>query len=166
MESELVKKKTTKDSQESDTQKSEKPIDLMDIESAPGIGPQSKKKLEEAGVSTLYDLCIRGGMEINELSGIGMDKVSLAMKYAWSAIQGSGVMRPDSTDPMELYTYRLNMVRIPLKCDALDSLLRGRFEPEALYEVYGENGAGKMSHRVHRLSDRAPPISTVVSYFH
>ena len=115
----------------------------MDIESAPGIGPQSKKKLEEAGVSTLYDLCIRGGMEINELSGIGMDKVSLAMKYAWSAIQKSGVMRPDTHDPMELYQYRLNMVRIPLKCDALDSLLRGGFEPEALYEVYGENGAGK-----------------------
>jgi len=120
-----------------------KELDMFDLGGLPGIGDVSKKKLEEAGVVSYYDLCIRGAMEIRELTSMPMEKIIEAMNLSWKAVHAKGITRPVSNDLMVLMEYRKNMVRIPLKCDALDSILRGGFEPESLYEVYGENGAGK-----------------------
>ncbi len=124
-------------------EESKEETNLFDISKLPGLGPVSKKKLEEAGVVSYYDLCIRGSMEIKEISGMPMDKITEAMNIAWKEVHAKGTVRTETNNPMELLKYRDKMVRIPLKVDALDSLLRGGFEPEALYEVYGENGAGK-----------------------
>jgi len=129
----------TKDKKEEVT----KELDMFDLGGLPGIGDVSKKKLEEAGVISYYDLCIRGAMEIRELTSMPMDKIIEAMNLSWKAVHAKGITRPVSNDPMVLMEHRKNMVRIPLRCDSLDSILRGGFEPEALYEVYGENGAGK-----------------------
>jgi len=118
-------------------------IDMFDLTGLPGVGDVSKKKLEAAGVVSYYDLCIRGARGIRELTSMPMEKIIEAMNLAWKAVHAEGTIRPVSNDPMVLLEHRNNMVRIPLKCDALDSILRGGFEPEALYEVYGENGAGK-----------------------
>jgi len=123
--------------------KEPKEIDMFDLSSMPGVGDVSKKKLDMAGVTSYYDLCIRGAMEIRELTSMPMDKIQEAMDIAWKYVHSKGITRPVSNNPMVLMEYRKSMVRIALKCDALDSILRGGFEPEALYEVYGENGAGK-----------------------
>jgi len=139
MESKLVKKKLTVP----DLKDEPKDIDMFDLSSMPGVGDVSKKKLDMAGVTSYYDLCIRGAMEIRELTSMPMDKIQEAMDIAWKHVHSKGITRPVSNNPMVLMEYRKNMVRIALKCDALDSILRGGFEPEALYEVYGENGAGK-----------------------
>ncbi len=121
----------------------DKPIDLFDTEALPGIGPIGKKKLDEAGVISYFDLCIRGSMEIREITGMPMDKIKLAMNTAYEEVQKRGVIRPDTHNPLVLMKYRQDMIHIPMRCDAIDNLLRGGLELEALYEVYGENGAGK-----------------------
>lgn len=135
MESEIVVKKKV--------EPKEKETSVLDIGSLPGIGDVSKKKLEVAGVTTMYDLCIRGSMEIREITGMPLDKIIAAMKDAWKEVHAQGVVRPESNNPLDLLEYRKNMIRIPTKCDAIDSILRGGFELESLYEIYGENGAGK-----------------------
>jgi len=120
-----------------------KELDLFDVGALPGIGDVGKKKLEAAGVVSYFDLCIRGSMEIKEITGMSLDKITDAMREAWKEVHSRGIVRPESNDPMVLMKYRQNMIRIPTKCDALDNILRGGFELEALYEIYGENGVGK-----------------------
>ena len=48
---------------------SETVLDLG-IDQLDGVGAVTQKKLTEFGVSSLHDICVRGGREISEITGV------------------------------------------------------------------------------------------------
>lgn len=108
-----------------------------------GIGPVTLKKLQDAGVKTIFDLCLRGSMEIHEITGIAQPTAQEAVGLAWKRLEEMKMCRPKLMDVMEYYTFRKNLKKIPTGCNAIDSILKGGIELEALTEVYGEFGSGK-----------------------
>ena len=48
---------------------SETVLDL-DINQLEGVGAVTAKKLQDFGVSSLHDICVRGGREISEITGV------------------------------------------------------------------------------------------------
>ncbi len=43
------------------------------LDSLPGVGPVSTKKLSDAGVHNIMDLIVRGPVEISEITGMAKD---------------------------------------------------------------------------------------------
>jgi len=41
----------------------------LDIDQLEGVGPKTVEKLEAFGVTSLYDICVRGAKEISEITG-------------------------------------------------------------------------------------------------
>jgi len=104
MESEIVVKKKEKESYTHEEvgkilkEDKEKEIDLFNTEALPGIGPIGKKKLDEAGVISYFDLCIRGSMEIREIKrdnryANGQNKISNEYSIRRSTKKGSHTTR-------------------------------------------------------------------------
>ena len=46
----------------------------LDISQLDGVGAVTAKKLTEFGVTSLIDICIRGGREISEITGVAKSK--------------------------------------------------------------------------------------------
>ena len=93
-------------------------FDLADLE---GVGPVTKKKLHDAGIHNLMDLVVRGPVELEEISSMTTETCGKIVTIARKQLVESGTITRD----------------------ALDSLLLGGVETQAITEVYGEFGCGK-----------------------
>lgn len=113
------------------------------ISDLPKVGEATIEKLNAAGVKTIFDLCIRGSNEINEISGIAHNDAQNIVNMAWKRLEEYKICRPKQMDVMEHYEFRKNLIKIPTMCSNVDYILKGGFELEALTELYGEFGSGK-----------------------
>ena len=116
------------------------PFDLSDLE---GVGPVTKKKLEDAGISTLMDLVVRGPVELEELSSMTSETCEKIVTHARKQLAESGAITKEFATASEIYTRRQSIGKISTCTDALDELLGGGVETQAVTEVYGEFGSGK-----------------------
>lgn len=116
------------------------PFDLSDLE---GVGPVTKKKLEDAGISTLMDLVVRGPVELEEISSMTSETCEKIVNHARKQLAESGAITKEFTTASEIYTRRQAIGKISTCTDALDALLGGGVETQAVTEVYGEFGSGK-----------------------
>jgi len=108
-----------------------------------GLGDVSIAKLEGAGITSVFDVCVRGSSEISEITGMAKSDVTEAMSNCYDVIQDSGYCRKKEMSVIELLEYRKNLPKITMKAKILDGLFQGGIEREALTEVYGEFGCGK-----------------------
>ena len=120
-------------------------VESIDIglEQLKGVGKVTIEKLKGFGITNLYDFCIRGAREIEELTGA--DKTT-AQKWTLKAkhtLEDNGLVRSTQMDALELLEYQENIKKIVIGVPELDELLGGGMTPESLYEVYGEFGSGK-----------------------
>ena len=46
----------------------------LDISQLEGVGPVTVKKLKEFGVTSLFDICVRGSREISEITATAKNK--------------------------------------------------------------------------------------------
>jgi len=116
------------------------PFDLSDLE---GVGPVTKKKLEDAGISTLMDLVVRGPVELEELSSMTSETCEKIVTHARKQLAESGAITKEFATASEIYTRRQSIGKVSTCTDALDGLLGGGVETQAVTEVYGEFGSGK-----------------------
>ncbi len=116
------------------------PFDLSDLE---GVGPVTKKKLEDAGISTLMDLVVRGPVELEELSSMASETCEKIVTHARKQLAESGAITKEFATASEIYTRRKSIGKVSTCTDALDELLGGGVETQAVTEVYGEFGSGK-----------------------
>jgi len=116
------------------------PFDLSDLE---GVGPVTKKKLEDAGISTLMDLVVRGPVELEELSSMTSEMCEKIVTHARKQLAESGAITKEFATASEIYTRRQSIGKVSTCTDALDGLLGGGIETQAVTEVYGEFGSGK-----------------------
>jgi len=115
-------------------------FDLSDLE---GVGPITKKKLEDAGIHNLMDLIVRGPVELGEISSMTSETCEKIVTIARKQLAENGTITKDFTSATEIYKRRQSIGKITTGTDALDKLFGGGIETQAITEVYGEFGSGK-----------------------
>ncbi|GFN39672.1 MAG: DNA repair and recombination protein RadA [Thaumarchaeota archaeon] len=113
------------------------------LDTLPGVGPVTRKKLNDSGIHNIMDLVVRGPVEISDITGMDFDSVvNLVNKARYQLIE-EGKLEKDFVNATEIYKRRQDLGRITTDTDCLDHLLDGGVETQAITEVYGEFSSGK-----------------------
>lgn len=115
----------------------------ISIRQLEGLGAVTEKKLEAFGVNTLYDLCVRGSQEIQEITGAKKDTADSWTFKAKQMLEDKGLIRKTDMDCISLMDYQENQKRLKVNVKTMDDMFGGGLRPESLYEIYGEFGSGK-----------------------
>ena len=115
----------------------------LTVDQLAGVGAVTKKKLETFGVTNLIDICVRGGKEISEITGVDKEKANNWVFQSQQILETAGLVRKSDMGVLELMKYQENYPRTMSKCKEVDDLFGGGLTPEAVYEVFGEFGSGK-----------------------
>ena len=111
---------------------------VTDISELPGVGPATAEKLKEAGYSDLMSIAVAAPKDLAESCDIGD---AVAVKIIQSARQMADV---GGFETGEVIADRRSKVgKITTGSKALDELLGGGVETQAITEFYGEFGSGK-----------------------
>lgn len=109
----------------------------MELEELPGVGAVTAEKLREAGYKTIESIAIATPAEIKEATGIGE---SAALKIINAARDS---LKMGFMTGLEVLKKREAMRKITTGSRALDELLGGGIETQAITELFGEFGCGK-----------------------
>ena len=112
---------------------------LTDLEK---VGPTTLIKLNKAGIFSPLDVVIRGVKEFSRVSGLSTDMATKHMVTMKRLLADSG-NNIEVHDIKQLRALRKSQIRVPMKVEELDEMLRGGLETQALYEIWGDEGAGK-----------------------
>ncbi|MEM1782801.1 MAG: DNA repair and recombination protein RadA [Nanopusillaceae archaeon] len=107
------------------------------LEDLPGVGPKTAQKLREIGIYTVEDLAMSSVHELVEKAGLGEETAKKLIEIA-DEVVGKGFM-----SAFDFYLSRKNVERITTGANALDDLLGGGVETQAILEAFGEFGSGK-----------------------
>ena len=112
--------------------------DEIKIEKLPGVGPATAEKLREAGYSDLMALAVESPKNLAEVAEIGE---ATANKLINQAKVEADIGNFETGDV--LLDRRKAVGKLTSGVKALDELLGGGFESQAITELYGEFGSGK-----------------------
>jgi DNA repair protein RadA len=117
-------------------------VDLQ-VDQLDGVGAVTKKKLEAFGIKNIIDICVRGGQEVSEITGVDKAKANNWVFNSQKILEDNDLVRKTDMEIMELLEYQESQPRLASKCEAVDGLFNGGLVSESVYEVYGEFGCGK-----------------------
>jgi len=117
--------------------------ETLEVNSLPGVGPVTTKKLTEAGIYTILDVAVRGPGDVADTTGFEMDKAIDLCNKARLKLVEIGRFDKDFVSASEIYDRRQKIERIKTGSNNLDELLIGGIETQAVTEFYGEYGTGK-----------------------
>ncbi len=126
--------------------KQELETEEFDIAKLDGVGTVRKNRLNEAGIHTAMDIVTAGPMPLAELTGMEVGMTEKMVRKAREFLEASGAIRNSFMKASELKEYRdkkINSKRLKTGSSALDDLLGGGVEPQAVTEFYGVYGCGK-----------------------
>jgi len=115
----------------------------LELETLPGLGPVTKKKMNESGIYTILDLAVRSPTEVADRIGSDLDKATELCNKARIKLVELGRLERDFVSASEIYKKRQVIERITTGSKGLDDLLGGGVETQAITEFYGEYGSGK-----------------------
>lgn len=120
------------------------------VRSLPGVGPVTGDKLEEAGITTVFELQTRGPEEIKDITGKDREASARLIEAARKVLNDRGKAVGMFASGTEMGKRRAAVERISTGSKALDDMFRGSLpegmggiETGALTELYGEYGSGK-----------------------
>jgi DNA repair protein RadA len=108
------------------------------IENLPGVGPATAEKLIEAGFTDLMNLAVSSPQNLAEMADIG---VNTAVKIIAAARKQADIGNFETGS--EVMEKRKLVGKVTTGSEALDELLGGGFETQAISELFGEFGSGK-----------------------
>ncbi|MBM4248079.1 MAG: DNA repair and recombination protein RadA [Euryarchaeota archaeon] len=108
------------------------------IEDLPGVGPTTAEKLKEAGYRDLMSLAVASPSDLAEVAEIGEGTAIKIINAARKEADIGGFETGDT-----ILERRKLVGKLTSGAKALDDLLGGGFETQAISEVYGEFGSGK-----------------------
>ena len=116
-----------------------------DIESLPGVGEKTLEKFIEAGYDNLMGIAASSAGELVAATGIGVDTANKIIAGARQKLKMGFETAKD------VLIKRENIGRITTCSKALDGLLGGGIETQAITEMHGAFGSGK-SQLAHQLA--------------
>src|SRR5919205_509412 len=115
-------------------------LDIQDIE---GIGPTTAKKLKEAGIVSVMDLAVTSAEELAVEINSSKESAAAFIISAQKLLRDSKVLEKEFVTADAALEKRRSMLRCSTGSSALDDLLLGGIETQAVTEFYGEFGSGK-----------------------
>ncbi len=111
---------------------------MVDLEDLPGVGPAIAEKLREAGFTTIEAVAVASPQELSAVAEIGE---ATAAKIITAARKLANMGGFESGE--KLLERRQSIGKITTGSKALDELLGGGIETQAITELFGEFGSGK-----------------------
>ncbi len=111
--------------------------EVKKIEDIPKIGQAAAQKLRAAGYHTVESVAVASSQELANATGLSRDK---AAELSTSARE---MLQINFHTAEELLKQRENITRLTTGSKALDALLGGGVESQAILELIGEFGVGK-----------------------
>ncbi len=108
------------------------------IENLPGVGPATAEKLIEAGFTDLMSIAVSSPQNLAEMADIG---VNTAVKIIAAARKQADIGNFETGS--EVMEKRKLVGKVRTGSEALDELLGGGLETQAITELFGEFGSGK-----------------------
>ena len=115
-------------------------LDIQDIE---GIGPTTAKKLKEAGIVSVMDLAVSSADELAEDINSSKESAASFIISAQRLLRENRILEKEFVTADTALQKRKLMLRCSTGSVALDELLLGGIETQAVTEFYGEFGSGK-----------------------
>lgn len=110
----------------------------MDLEDLPGVGPAIAEKLREGGFNSLEAIAVASPAELVAAAEIGEATAAKIINSAREAAEIGGFETGD-----KILERRQGVGKLTTGSQALDALLGGGLETQAITEFYGEFGSGK-----------------------
>lgn len=111
---------------------------VLDLEDLPGVGPTIAEKLREAGYDSIELIAVSSPAELSAIADIG-EATALKIINAARKLANLGGFESGEV----ILQRRQEIGRITTGSKALDSLLGGGVETQAITEFFGEFGSGK-----------------------
>ena len=108
------------------------------IDDLAGVGPATAEKLKEAGINDLMALAVASPMTLADIAEIGTNVAQKIIQAAREAVDVGGFETGDV-----ILERRKSVAKLTTGSKALDELLGGGLETQAITECYGEFGASK-----------------------
>src|SRR4249920_3931880 len=123
----------------------EPPSDLinLEIQDIEGIGPTTAKKLKEAGIVSVMDLAVTSADELAVDINASKESAASFIMAAQKLLRDTNLIQKEFVTADAALEKRRSMLRCSTGSRALDELLLGGIETQALTEFYGEFGSGK-----------------------
>ncbi len=109
-----------------------------EIAKLPGVGPAILEKLKEAGYNDVMMVAVDSPKNLAELAEIGEATAAKIIAAAKKMADVGGFETGDV-----ILERRKNIAKMPSGSKALDDLMGGGFESQAITEFFGEFGSGK-----------------------
>lgn len=110
----------------------------MDLEDLPGVGPVIAEKLREGGFNSVEAIAVASPAELVAAAEIGE---ATAAKIINAAREATEIGRFETGD--KILERRRGLSKLSTGSKALDAILGGGLETQAIAEFYGEFGSGK-----------------------
>src|SRR3989441_7456000 len=115
----------------------------LEIEDIEGVGPTTARKMKEAGISSVMELATAVADELATDLGGSKETAATFIMAAQKLLRESGVLDNEFTTADVELEKRKSLLRCSTGAKALDELLLGGIETQAITEFYGEFGSGK-----------------------
>jgi DNA repair protein RadA len=113
-------------------------VNATDIEELPGVGPATADKLRDAGYTDLMAIAVTAPQALADAAEIGASTAQKIISAAREAADIGGFETGEALLEKRKYVGKLTS-----GAKALDELLGGGFETQAISELFGEFGSGK-----------------------
>tara|TARA_Y100000031_G_scaffold18652_1_gene18999 strand:+ start:102 stop:1091 length:990 start_codon:yes stop_codon:yes gene_type:complete len=113
------------------------------LQDLPGVGEETQKKMNSAGIESVMDLAAALPDELVEAIGGARDRASALIFVAQNKLRESGILEKEFVSASIALEKRQSMIKCTTGSQNLNDLLKGGIETQALTEFYGEFGAGK-----------------------
>ena len=123
-------------------------LEIQDIE---GVGPTTARKLKEAGIVSVMDLAVASSDELAVDINSSKETAATFIMAAQRLLRESNILEKEFVTAESALEKRKALMRCSTGSRALDELLLGGIETQAVTEFYGEFGSGK-SQICHTLS--------------
>lgn len=127
-------------------------LEIQDIE---GVGPTTARKLKEAGIVSVMDLAVASSDELAVDINSSKETAATFIMAAQRLLRESNIIEKEFVTAESALEKRKALMRCSTGSHALDELLLGGIETQAVTEFYGEFGSGK-SQICHTLAAIAP----------